>query len=387
MTVLCESAFETKVPPPPQQPGVARIRFHQLDGLRALAALLILLHHSGSQRLAQILQSHGLGYLGQLQAQITRSGVELFFCLSGVLLLRPYLRDKRRFDPLLYTRRRVARLWPPFLAALLLSAAIVATIASKPTWWTAEYRPIHFRWTQCLAQIGILNFGWPTYNDAWWSLTIELLFYCIVPLIVGIIAARWMTRARLAAIAAAALALSLLISTINPASAGAARIFFQLALFAPCFATGVFMAKFDLPRRWAEIAMAIGIILCCAAVAWPRIGIHAAWALVYGGLLGILLHQRGPLTRALSSRPLVWLGERSYSLFLTHFAVFYLINYWCSRLLSSGTRFFILSRLIGYTAALLIAMLVFHLLERPFARNLATADDFWPPLGPWGRVE
>jgi peptidoglycan/LPS O-acetylase OafA/YrhL len=387
MTALAEPLSATQAPPHPQQPGAARIRFHQLDGLRALAALLIMLHHSGSQRLAQILHSHGLGYLGELQAQFTRSGVELFFCMSGILLLRPYLRDKRHFDPLLYTRRRVTRLWPPFLAALLLSAAIVVIVTTKPTWWTAEYRPIHFRWTQCLAQIGIVNFGWPTYNDAWWSLTIELLFYCLVPLIVGIIAARWMTRTRLAAIAAAALALSFLMSTLTSAWAGAALTFSQLVVFAPCFATGVFMAKFDLPRRWAQIAIAIGIILCCAAVAWPRLGIHAAWALFYGGLLGILLHRSGSLTRALSSRPLVWLGERSYSLFLTHFAVFCLINYWCSRLLSSGTRFFILSRLIGYTAALLIAMLLFHLLERPFARNLATANDFWPPLGPWGRVE
>ena len=52
-------------------------------------------HHLFSKKNKTWLTNHGLPYLGKLLLQTTGSGVELFFVLSGVVLLRPYLRGRR----------------------------------------------------------------------------------------------------------------------------------------------------------------------------------------------------------------------------------------------------------------------------------------------------
>jgi len=43
--------------------------------------------------------------------------------------------------------------------------------------------------------------------------------------------------------------------------------------------------------------------------------------------------------------------------------------------------YFVLSRAFGLPLALFSAMLLFHFVERRFARNLLTANEFWPPIG------
>src|SRR5512142_3099119 len=90
-------------------------RFHQLDGLRAVAVLLVLVHHSASSTIRDSLALHGLRVVGELFFRTTASGVELFFVLSGVVLLRPYLRGDRRLDAPVYAKRRLERIAPPYV--------------------------------------------------------------------------------------------------------------------------------------------------------------------------------------------------------------------------------------------------------------------------------
>jgi len=78
---------------------------------------------------------------------------------------------------------------------------------------------------------------------------------------------------------------------------------------------------------------------------------------------------------------MVWLGERSYSLFLFHFTAFAAVN-WAVSLISpdKDLGYFFVTRFVGISIAFLGAMLIFHFVERRFARNLVTADQFWPPI-------
>lgn len=62
-------------------------RFHFLDGIRGIAAFMIVIHHSLTSAIASALAKTHIPYLGDLFAQTTQSGVELFFVLSGVVLL------------------------------------------------------------------------------------------------------------------------------------------------------------------------------------------------------------------------------------------------------------------------------------------------------------
>lgn len=347
-------------------------RMHEIDGLRALAVTLIVFHHSVTSALVgSPRQRSG----GSLLSAATTSGVELFFVLSGVLLLRPYFRDRRPFAPIPYLRRRIERLWPPYLAALGFAGLVTLLVTLWPSWYSAEVLP-RFSMTDWLAQAGILNFGWTAYSGAWWSLTIEVLFYLCVPIVV--VAFVWCnSRVRMVfAIGLIALAIPLLIANANPYSPDVIDV---AAMFAPCFVMGAFLARYS-PGRSAGVTMlGGGFIYVLVANWWPVIDIHLGFALLYSGLLILSMSPRTAMNRVLSKPLPVWLGERSYSLFLVHFPVFYLANWFASMLFPSRTvGYFFFTRAIGLPLALFVAMVIFWSVERRYARGLATAGSFWP---------
>ena len=94
-------------------------RLPNLDGLRGIAILLVLLHH------VPISATH---WLSQLQVN-GKQGVALFFVISGyivvTLLLREY-RHKAKIDVTGFLIRRTFRLWPLYYAVLALEAGMVA---------------------------------------------------------------------------------------------------------------------------------------------------------------------------------------------------------------------------------------------------------------------
>src|SRR5687768_11280377 len=91
-----------------------RGRVHALDGLRAVAISLVVVHHLGLGQLAVVLRRNDLWAWGAFAETVGTSGVELFFVLSGLVLGAPYLRGERTFHAGDYLRRRVVRLFPPY---------------------------------------------------------------------------------------------------------------------------------------------------------------------------------------------------------------------------------------------------------------------------------
>ena len=67
-------------------------RFHQIDGLRALAVLIVVSLHGLIGRVVIYLGEKGHVLASDFLRYFFNSGVELFFVISGVVLLRPYLR-------------------------------------------------------------------------------------------------------------------------------------------------------------------------------------------------------------------------------------------------------------------------------------------------------
>jgi peptidoglycan/LPS O-acetylase OafA/YrhL len=362
--------------PPP------RDRFHELDGLRALAIALVLLHHGVTSSIVAMLRASGHPRLAELIFDTGASGVELFFVLSGIVLLRPYLRRERRFVPAAYGARRIARLWPPFLGALLGAGLVDLILTRVPTWYSAHLLPA-FDIGDWLAQLAIFNFGWASYNAAWWSLTLELVFYLLAPVLVVLLRPARVGRGTFLALVIAAIAAGTVCLAAGPAGAGitappsaAARSF---VVYLPCFLLGAAIAKLDFDIALGRRLLVVGAAAAVAALWWPMLNVHAACGIMYGGLTIIALDKRSVANRWLSRPLVVWLGERSYSLFLTHFSVFYLVNLVLSLFLPDRTPVYgVLSRLIGFPLALLAAMVLFTTIERRFARNLVTADAFWP---------
>jgi len=107
--------------PPVHATYAATARFGSFDGLRALAALAVVWHHSPAARGAQPWAALQRGYLG----------VDLFFALSGFLITALLLRERAahgRVDVARFLLRRLLRLAPLYYAVLA-GAALVSALA------------------------------------------------------------------------------------------------------------------------------------------------------------------------------------------------------------------------------------------------------------------
>lgn len=370
-------------------------RFHQLDGLRAVAVVLVTLHHSVTGPIRGAFHQVGMEvqqagkpggaifiYLGDLLSSLTASGVELFFVLSGIVLLRPYLRRARVFNVGSYFRRRAQRLWPPYLVALFAEGVVLWVMVRWPTWYSME-RPYEFSFRGWLSQLGILNLGWDMYNVAWWSLSVELIFYLVAPLLIPVFASRAMTRLAFIVV----MVLSFVVAAAIVMRFGdplhmtrdTRQAFLNFGAYLPCFLFGLAIAKYDVPNRIGLYLVLTGVTYILLANQISAMNVHAGYGLFYAGLVVLAFDVGSAWTRFLSSPLMVWLGERSYSLFLIHFTVFAIVNYGVSWFVPDKTATYaLLTRLIGLPGALLAAMMLFHFVERRFARNLVTDKYFWP---------
>jgi peptidoglycan/LPS O-acetylase OafA/YrhL len=112
------------------------------DGVRALAALMVIFHHL-FQKLAAGTQSP---WLQDVHGMIIKgaAGVSIFFVLSGMLLSYPFWRAyfEKRPHPSIrhYVARRAARIVPGFYVALAVSFWVSAVIASNHGYTVAHAR-------------------------------------------------------------------------------------------------------------------------------------------------------------------------------------------------------------------------------------------------------
>jgi peptidoglycan/LPS O-acetylase OafA/YrhL len=120
-----------------------------LDGLRAVAAGMIVVHHTGPL-------VFGSDLAGGLDV-----GVMLFFALSGYVLYRSFGTRDVAIAP--YLLRRLARIWPAYLVA-----AFGVAVFLQPSYLSAP--------------LGLLTMG-QSPLEVIWTLRLELGFYCLLPLI------------------------------------------------------------------------------------------------------------------------------------------------------------------------------------------------------------
>lgn len=350
------------------------MRNHALDGLRACAATLIVVFHLGVTALVALALGGGPRATALLH-DIGTSGVDLFFTLSAVVLLRPYLDKTRRMDIGRYFWRRAKRLWPPFLGAWVLAGATVAVIAAHPTWWPSAMPA--FDWQTWGAQSLIVYFGHGPYNFAWWTLTIEVMFYVIAPLLVLWFAGRSRPSMMVAVFASMVIAQ---VAMLLPVTSNTGQWIVKLISFASCFMGGVFLAMHPLQNRLGAALLVVGsAVVIASSMVDPRIDSHVGFGLVYMAIVARALDATSRISRLLSAPWLVWLGERSYSLFLTHYSVIALACWSTSLWIpGKGPTYFVVSRTLALVGALLVACLVFECVERRFANGLVTAGQWVP---------
>ena len=360
-------------------------RFHFLDGLRGIASMLIVIHHSFTSNIGKFFQKQHLDFIANTLINFTQSGVALFFVLSGVVLLRPYVRQEKRFQIGRYFIRRIKRIYPPYFIALLVGYGIICLFKSYHTfysdiWQWVDVSPIAF-----CQQLFIFNFSGSYYNLAWWSLQIEMLFYFIVPVIVWLFARKTeLSLPRIVMTLTAVLIISVWAQFYSTDHLGymfslknVVLTIYRFIDYPVCFLMGIYLAKYDFSKQAGKLFIVTGLLISLAGNYFSFL-YSPGYGLFYGGI--IIMAFQSQQFRIFLDRPImIWLGERSYSLFLVHFSIFYLTDYLVAFFVPDRNMAYgMLTRLIGLPLALLGAMLLFNFVERRQARGLVTEKIFWP---------
>lgn len=286
-----------------------------LTGIRAFAALGPILWHAQhfADRLLPVARH---GYLG----------VDFFFMLSGFVLAYVHGAEMRRPDGLAYGRflgLRLARIWPAYVAVLLAVGAAVA--------WRGGFEPLRFLLHLLMMQnwgfVDPNEFNWPA-----WSVSAEWLVYLLFPLFVLALGrAAWHGALWGGPLLVIVLALAFVAAGQSHLNVTGA-IGLLRALVG--FAIGMLMWRLFVDpaaRRWNWTAIGTTALLGLAALAMfsPSQSIGDFLFLpVFSALLLSLAFARGPLAAVCRWRPIVFLGAASYSIYLVHFPLLFVLAGW-----------------------------------------------------------
>ncbi|CAB4931695.1 unannotated protein [freshwater metagenome] len=307
-----------------------------IDGLRGVAVSAVILYHLGYSWIPG-------GFLG----------VDLFFVISGYVITRLVLDSIAQsggLDLRAFYRARVRRLLPP-LAFMIISTAIYIGIWAPETmrrfvtdspfaltgamnWWLV------FRHTDYFDSIAR-----PPLLQHTWSLGVEAQFYLVWPLIL-LLVLRYLGKNKIpgAALFIAAISgITLLVVSFKVDSTNASQIS-HVYFGTDTHSIGLFLGaalavnwipqnlKLEVDRRAQDFIDGIGVIGFIGIIAtflfinendptlyklaFPLAGIFGC------AIITSIVHPASRFAPILSSRLAVWVGERSYSIYLWHWVVF-----------------------------------------------------------------
>lgn len=311
-----------------------------LDGMRALAILLVVLSHLFPHRI------RGAWSLGHL-------GVTFFFVISGFLITLLLIRERDRSGDISaasFYKRRALRILPAYVT-LLLGIGVLSLAGLYAIPLSSWARAITY--TSCFSLLTMA----PVLGHTW-SLSVEEHFYLIWPVLFRKCSPRLILSTLAAYVVLAPILRWLIIRNhvlwLDPNYSSPS----QMASIAVGCLLAIATTKGMLPRR--RLLALAGIALFMAPLLLHRFPLILdstadTFRACGAGLvmLGILSMEAGSAWwKLLNSRPFVWIGVLSYSLYL-----------WQQPLTSKSVPFW-----WGIPTLLLVASLSYRFVESPFLR-------------------
>jgi peptidoglycan/LPS O-acetylase OafA/YrhL len=294
----------------------------EIDGIRFLAIFSVIIfhltgdivHHSAPEQVIAF-SANPLFWI----ANHLGFGVEAFFVLSGFVLALPfaghYLRNKPAPSLRRYYMRRLTRLEPPYILALLFF--FVLDVMRGRQSFTALLPHL-------LASMFYqhnLIYGRPSsILIVAWSLEVEVQFYLLAPLLAAL-AFPWRNHGlRRSGIALAILIAAAIASLLDPLST---RFYFSLVAQLPYFLAGFLLADFfsieekTTPTRlaWDAVGAAAGALVF-AGIYFESVTIYVVPFMLFAAFYGAF---HGPLLKRFLSLTFVsTVGGMCYSIYLLH---------------------------------------------------------------------
>lgn len=333
-----------------------------IDGLRAIAVLSVLIHHLSASLLPG-------GFVG----------VDIFFVISGYLITSQIYKEicDGTFSIKQFYKRRINRI-VPVLVAVVVAAFMVGSVLLSP----ADLA--RFGKSSVYAMLGLSNiFFWREYGNYFsgnageapllhtWSLGVEEQFYLVWPLLILFLtkfSRRYMVGA-LATLTIGAVAASE--TGIRIAASASYYLlptrFFELMI-------GGLLALIIVHKRsesrYSYLSLIAGLVLIGGSLFWidkssffP--GINAIWPCLGAALLIWAGNTRHPSSRILTNRPMVFIGLISYSLYLWHWPIIAYLDY-------ANIPIGPLAGVCVVVASILLAWLSWRFIETPMRRTGVT---------------
>lgn len=324
--------------------------FPALDGLRAISVFLVFAVHFGGE-----MSGTRTGWLG----------VYVFFVLSGFLITTLLLRewDATGFVSLkAFYIRRSTRLMPVYFLVYLL--VMVLGYFSQGLAWTEMKAATPYMLT-------FLNeFAGPSPWAITWSLGVEWKYYLVWPLLFALFGRTSTSRMGLALLCLGVTG-ALLIGNFYP------------AWFTPWFYFGLILGSLIAVAMHSRVVFdrlrglmtnKAAFIIAFVLFVWYRRGAlfeahlgHATLIVVFSLLIGLLMPSlivnSTYLSRALAWRPLVFIGQRSYAMYLIQVMAVQAVLFVFPGMLFGPFLLF-----SGFAVALLVADVLYRWFERPIAR-------------------
>lgn len=358
--------------PTDQAGSAASVRLGHVDTMRAVAALLVFIHHCFDQSAAYalaspvataILAANGIVDFG-------RFGVELFFIISGYVIPFSLLGRTGRTVPA-FVVSRLFRLYPMYWVTL------VAYLLTMPT--SVQWYVIAINTTLLDRFVGVAGVvGWA------WTLQVELVFYALSAVL---FASGALSRPKVVAAVFCAIS-GYLLATVALRLGGGPLLPFGWPTFMALMVGGTVLRFVDEGRMRGGVLVALGVVgflairLAVAVLVFAdpsRAGAH--WTQdfipVFAAVVTFLL-MNGPLR--LNWRPVAWVGTISYSVYLLHPLVANVVLPVVVRVTGETSPFVIFTVLL--VSVLAVSSLTYLLVERPsieFGHGIARRLAIRPP--------
>lgn len=336
-------------------------RMPLIDALKAIAALVVLVHHFSSYGpLAEAARDYFPVVFNWL-FDYGRMAVQVFLVIAGFLAARGLSSQGQALSvsPLPLIWKRYLRLAVPYLAAIGL-AIIAAAVADQ--WLEDDAIPARATFTQWLAHATLLHglLGFDALSAGVWYIAIDFQLFALMALLL------WSGRIR---IVAPALVLAVATTSLFWFNRDASWDNWAIYFFGS-YGLGA-AAWWASERREMSVWLGAMVTITVAALIID-FRLRIALALSVALLLGFS-RRSGLLERWPNVRPLAFLGQISYSIFLVHFPVLLLANTLYAQTDYDSSLSTLVWLGMAWAASLLTATLFYRWIESPEASRRITA--------------